>query len=321
MNFQSPLWLLILIPVVALAAGYLILQRRRRRYAVRFAALPLLDKVVPRQPGWRRHLPTALILTALLAIGTAAARPELALRVPYDRATVIVAIDVSSSMAATDVAPNRMEAAKSAAATFVDELPDTVNVGVVSFAGSSAVVVPPTQDHDQAQQQIQSLTMARGGTAIGEAVFTSIDQVERLSADEQGDDARGEVPARVVLLSDGDNSAGRSPDRAAAAASETDLPISTIAYGTPDGVLDNGSGGTQRVPVDEEALAELADQTGGRAYTAESGEELRDVYADIGSAIGWRTEQREITPYLAAIGLLLGVAAGTLSLRWFGRII
>ena len=133
------------------------MQRRRQRYAVRFATLPMLDKVVPRRPGWRRHLPATFVLLALSLLGLAAARPEVALRVPFDRATVMVAIDTSGSMAATDVPPNRMEAAKAAASAFVEQLPDTVNVGVVSFSGSSAVVVPPTTDHDEAQAEIEAL--------------------------------------------------------------------------------------------------------------------------------------------------------------------
>ena len=315
MTLLSPLWLLTLIPVAALAFAYVIVQRRRQRYAVRFASLPMLDRVVPRRPGWRRHLPAAFVLTALTLLGLAAARPEVALRVPYDRATVMVAIDVSGSMAATDVPPNRMEAAKAAASAFVEQLPDTVNVGVVSFAGSSAVVVSPTTDHDEAQEEIESLTLGRGGTAIGEAVFSSMEQVQRLAAEAEGEP----VPTRVVLLSDGDNTAGRTPDQAAVAATEAGLPVSTIAYGTPNGTLPGRD--SQPVPVDEAALRALAEATGGTAYTAESGEELRDVYADIGSSIGWRTEQREVTPYLAALGLLVATGAGALSLRWFSRLI
>jgi Ca-activated chloride channel homolog len=315
MTLLSPIWLLTLIPVAALAVAYLVVQRRRHRYAVRFATLPMLDRVVPRRPAWRRHLPATVVLIALALLGLAAARPEVALRVPYDRATVMVAIDTSASMAATDVPPSRMEAAKAAASAFVEQLPDTVNVGVVAFSGTSAVVVPPTTEHDEAQAEIEALTLGRGGTAIGEAVLSSVEQVQRMTAEADGEP----VPTRVVLLSDGDNTAGRSPDQAAAAAVEAGLPVSTIAYGTPNGTLPGGSG--QPVPVDQEALRALAETTGGTSYTAESGEELRSVYADIGSSIGWRTEPREITPYLAALGLLGACGAGAMSLRWFSRLI
>ena len=316
MNFLSPLWLLILLPVAALGLAYVIMQRRRQRYAVRFASLPMLDKVVPRRPGWRRHLPASLVLIALTCLGIAAARPELSLRVPYDRATIMIAIDTSGSMRATDVSPNRLEGAKAAAVAFVDDLPDTVNVGVVSFAGSSAVVAPPSTDHALVQQQIASLQTAGGGTAIGESVFTSINQIEALAADADGEP----VPSRVVVLSDGSNTAGRSPAAAAAAASDAAVPVSTIAFGTADGMMPNARGGTP-VPVNGETLAQLADATGGTAYSAESGEQLADVYSDIGSSIGWRTEVREVTPYLAALALLVAVGAGTLSLRWFSRLI
>jgi Ca-activated chloride channel family protein len=316
MSFLSPLWLSILLPVAALGLAYVIMHRRRQRYAVRFASLAMLDKVVPRRPGWRRHVPATLVLVALTCLGLAAARPELSLRVPYDRATVVIAIDTSGSMGATDVAPNRLEGAKAAAVAFVDELPDTVNVGVVSFAGTSAVVAPPSTDHALVQQQIAALRTAGGGTAIGESVFASIAQIEEMTAEAEGEP----VPSRVVVLSDGSNTAGRSPEAAAEAASEAGLPVSTIAYGTAEGVMPNARGGT-RVPVDGETLAQLADATGGTAYSAESGEELRSVYSDIGSSIGWRTEVREVTPYLAALALLVAVGAGALSLRWFSRLI
>jgi Ca-activated chloride channel homolog len=316
MTFLTPIWLLLLLPIAALAAAYVVVLRRRQRYAVRFASLPMLERVVPRRPGWRRHVPATLVLLALTCLGLAAARPEMTLRLPYDRATVMVAIDTSGSMAATDVPPNRLEAAKAAAVAFVDDLPDTVNVGIVSFAGNSVALSAPTTDHAQVQEQIGSLDLGGGGTAIGEAVFSSLDQLERMTEQADGEP----VPTRVVLLSDGENTAGRSPEVAAAAAAEAALPISTIAYGTLNGTI-RGPQGSSRVPVDEATLHELADATGGTAYTAQSGEELRSVYDDIGSSIGWRTQQQEVTPYLAALGLLVFVGAGALSLRWFSRLI
>jgi Ca-activated chloride channel homolog len=316
MTFLTPIWLLLLLPIAALTAAYVVVLRRRQRYAVRFASLPMLERLVPRRPGWRRHVPATLVLLALTCLRLAAARPEMTLRLPYDRATVMVAIDTSGSMAATDVAPNRLEAAKAAAVAFVDDLPDTVNVGIVSFAGSSAVVSAPTTDHAQVEEQISSLDLGGGGTAIGEAVFSSLGQVERMMEGADGEP----VPTRMVLLSDGDNTAGRSPEVAAAAAAEAALPVSTIAYGTPNGTI-QGQQGSSRVPVDEAALRELAEATGGTAYTTQSGEELRSVYDDIGSSIGWRTQQQEVTPYLAALGLLVAVGAGALSLRWFSRLI
>jgi Ca-activated chloride channel family protein len=316
MSFLSPWFLLLLVPVAALAVAAVVLRRRRDRYAVRFASLPLLDAVIPERPGWRRHLTGGLGLLALALLATAAARPEAQLRVPHERATVVVAIDTSRSMLARDVEPDRMRAATAAAERFVEELPDTVNVGLVSFAGTASVLSPPTTDHAAVKQALTRLQMAQS-TAIGDAVFTSLDQVAALTEQAQG----GEVPARIVLLSDGTNTAGRTPEQAAAAAAEAGVPVSTIAYGTPDGVVDAGDGRQVPVPVDEAALARLAEQTGGTAYTAASSDELRAVYDDIGSSIGWRTEPRELTPYLAGLAFLLSFAAAALSLRWFARLV
>jgi Ca-activated chloride channel family protein len=316
MSFLSPGFLLLLVPLAALVVAAVVLRRRRDRYAVRFASLPLLDRVIPERPGWRRHLTGGLGLVALGLLATAAARPEVDVRVPRERATVVVAIDTSVSMQADDVEPNRMQAATEAAERFVDELPDEVNVGLVSFAGSAAVLAAPTQDHAAVEQALDGLRMAER-TAIGEAVFTSLEQVATL-AGQAGD---GEVPARIVLLSDGTNTAGRTPEDAATAAVEAGVPVSTIAYGTPDGVVAGEDGQQVPVPVDEAALARLAETTGGTAYTAASGDELRAVYDDIGSSIGWRTEPRELTPYLAALAFILSLTAAALSLRWFARLV
>lgn len=314
MDLLAPLWLLLLVPLVALAVTYVVMQRRRRRYAVRFAALPLLDKVAPEQPGWRRHAPAAAFLLALTALALATARPVIDVRVPHERATVIVAIDVSRSMQATDVEPTRMDAATRAAAAFIENLPETFNVGLVTFSGSTAVLATPTTDHESVAASLDDLPLANS-TAIGEAVFTSLDQVASMA---QGDDSL-DVPARVVLLSDGTNTTGRSPDEAATAATQAAVPVSTIAYGTQEGTVEI-EGRLIPVPVDVDSLAGLAEGTGGQAYTAESGDELAEVYEDIGSSIGWRTEPREITPYLAALGFLLSMGAGAMSLRWFARL-
>ena len=333
MTFLSPWWLLLLLPVLALLVAYVLAQRRRQRYAVRFASLPMLDSVAPDRPGWRRHAPATAFVLALATLAVATARPEMDIRVPHERATVIVAIDVSRSMEATDVTPNRLDAARAAAATFVEGLPDTFNVGVVTFSGTTAVLSEPTTDHAAVIARLQTLSLA-DSTAIGEAVFTSLDQVAAMAA--RGDDPGGpsggatpdgeaeereevDVPARIVLLSDGSNTKGREPAEAAVAATEAGVPVSTIAYGTAAGVIEN-QGRTIPVPVDEETLAELADTTGGQAYTAASGDELTAVYEDIGSSIGWRTEPRELTPYLAAFALLLMTVGGAMSLRWFARL-
>jgi Ca-activated chloride channel homolog len=232
MTFLFAPGLLLLIPLAALAAAYVAALRRRQRYAVRYAALPLLDKVIPDRPQWRRHLPAALLLATLGLIALAAARPEMPVRVPCERATIIVALDASESMHARDVEPDRLTAAVAAARGFIDQLPKAFNVGVVTFAGSTIVVHPPGTDHEAARASLQYVT-TQSRTAIGEGVFSSLDQIRSVAGDDDE-----QLPAHVVLLSDGSNTTGRSPSAAAQAAAAARVPVSTIAYGTEDGVLE-----------------------------------------------------------------------------------
>ncbi|KWX25345.1 VWA domain-containing protein [Mycolicibacterium wolinskyi] len=314
MTFLFPAALMLLVPVALLAVGYLVTLRRKQRYAVRYAALPLLDKVIPERPQWRRHVPAALLLITLGLLALTAARPEMAVRVPYERATIIVAIDTSESMQARDVEPDRLTAAIAAAGDFIDQLPPAFNVGVIAFAGSTVVVHAPDTDHAGAKDSLRSIgTSSR--TAIGEGVFAALAQIRTVTGDEGTD-----LPAHVVLLSDGTNTSGRSPTAAARAAVAAGVPVSTIAYGTEGGVMES-YGYSTPVPVDAETLAELADTTGGTAYAAASSDELADVYRDISSSIGWRTEWREVTPFVAALALVFGLVAAGLSLRWFSRLV
>lgn len=317
MTFLFPLGLLMLVPVVLLAATYLVTVRRKQRYVVRYAALPLLNKVIPERPRWRRHLPAAFLLAAFALCALAVARPEMPVRVPYERATIIVAIDTSESMRAEDVSPDRLSAAVAAAGDFIDQLPASFNVGVVTFAGTTVVAHPPDTDREAATTSLQMLT-TQSRTAIGEGVFTSLDQI--LAITQEPEEGQDRVPGHIVLLSDGTNTSGRDTDAAAMAAVAAGVPVSTIAYGTPDGVFDSG-GYLVPVPVDAATLVELAEATGGTAYSAESGDELADVYRDIGSSIGWRTEWREVTPVVAGVALIFGVAAAALSMRWFSRLV
>ncbi|GAB3270487.1 VWA domain-containing protein [Kineosporia babensis] len=312
MTFLSPWFLLLLIPLAGLTVAAVLLRRRRDRFAVRFASLPLLDQVVPERPGWRRHLTSGLGLLSLSFLVLAAARPEADIRVPREQATVMIAVDQSISMRATDVDPSRLEAAIAAGSSFVDELPEAFRVGLVGFAGDAQVLAAPTNDRQAVKDALSRLSL-EPMTAIGEGVFTSLDQV-RATEELQ-------VPARIVLLSDGTNTTGRSPEEAASAASAAGVPVSTIAYGTPDGVIENGNGPGIRVPVDAAALAALAEATGGTAYEAESSDELREVYEDIGSSIGWISEPRELAPYFAAAAFLCTLIAAALSLRWFARLV
>lgn len=306
------LWLLLLLPV--LVGLYAWRGRRRHAYALRFSALPMLGQVAPRRPGWRRHLVAAGTVLALAVVVVAFARPAADTRVPRERATVVLAIDVSLSMNAEDVAPNRLEAAQQAARQFADDLPPSINLGLVTFAGSATVLVPPTTDRARVKQAVDSIRLGPY-TAIGEGIFTGLQSLDQVPPDPSGEP----VPAHLVVLSDGETTVGRANSEAVAAAVEAGVPVSTIAFGTPGGTVVI-EGVEEPVPVNEDELRAIADDAGGSFYEAETLGELEDVYADIGSSIGYETVPSEITDRwvgLALATLLLCVAG---SLVWFGRL-
>lgn len=318
MSWESPERLWLLAGVLALAGGYLALQRRHSRYAVRFTNLRLLDRLVPHRPAWRRHVPAGLFLAMLALLVVGFARPEADVRVPRERATVMVAVDVSTSMLADDVEPNRLSAAKSAARRFVDSLPDEFNVGLVAFAGSAAVLVPPGTDRSALHAGIKRLAEGSTGvqgTAIGEAISTSLEAIRTLDARAAADPP----PARVVLLSDGANTSGRDPLASAADAAGDEVPVYTISFGTPAGYVDRG-GRPIRVPVDGETLRAVAEQTGGGYHEADSSAELRDVYEDIGTSVGYRVERQDVSARFIGLGLLFAMAAAAGSMVWFSRL-
>ncbi len=323
MSFLQPERLWVLAVVVALVAFYAFMQTRRKVYAARLASADLLDSVVPRRSGWRRHAASAVILGALVVLSVGFAQPTRVVRVPRERATVIVAIDVSLSMEAADVAPDRLQAAQEAAKTFIAELPPTLNVGIVGFAGSASVLLPPTTDRLTAERVIDNLQLAES-TAIGEAIFTSLDSLLSVPPDEDGERA----PARIVLLSDGVTTVGRPDQLAIQAAQNAQIPVSTIAFGTEDGFIVYDDPETEAiesetipVPVGGESLRQIADGTGGAFFTAESVDELDSVYENIGSAIGFEDAEREITDWFIGGGLALLVGASFLSLLWFQRLV
>jgi Ca-activated chloride channel homolog len=316
----SRLWLMVV--VLALAAAYIGLQVRRREYAVRFTNLDLLRSVAPRTPGWRRHLPAIALVLGLACMVLALARPAREEKVPRERATVILAIDTSLSMMATDVAPNRIDAAKKAAKVFLDIIPPKINVGLVSFNGRAILNVPPTTDRLAVKNAIDDLELAEK-TAIGEAIYSSLEAIKLAP---KGENEKEAVPARIVLMSDGSTTVGRPDAIASREAKRRNVPVSTIAFGTDHGSITianpNGSGEmvTQEVDVNTEALQDIADDTGGKAFTAATEAELREVYKDLGSSVGFVIEFREIILWFVGVAMVLLVGSSLMSLLWFSRL-
>jgi Ca-activated chloride channel family protein len=318
MHFASPSWLFLLIAVLAVALGYLLVQLRRRKFVARFSNTQLLASVVPRRPGWRRHLTFALLLISMTVLSLGVARPTAAVRVPQEKATVMLAIDVSLSMQATDVLPNRLDAAKLAAQQFADLLPKRINLGLVKFGRNGSVLVPPTLDRDSFKRAVAGLQL-EPYTAIGEGVSSCLDALQTFSQTTTAANDKP-APARIVLLSDGSNTVGRTVAEAAAAAKKANTPVSTIAFGTDTGTV-TVEGRTTPVPADKPTLRGLAQSTGGTFHTAASAQELQSVYKDIGSQIGYTIAQRDISWRFMIGGLLALVVAGAVSLLWSGRLI
>ncbi|MEY2571163.1 MAG: Ca-activated chloride channel [Acidimicrobiaceae bacterium] len=321
MSFLDPEKMFLLAGVVALAAIYVVLQQRRRQYAVRFTNLALLDKVAPKRPGWRRHAAALGFLLAIASLVVAFARPTHDGKVPRERATIIMAIDVSLSMEATDDDPSRIEAAKTAAKAFLQTIPEKVNVGLVSFAGNTHLDVSPTTDRQRVSIAIDSLKLGES-TAIGEAIFTSLDAIDQFGKQTSVNDPNAApVPASIVLMSDGDTQTGRPNDQAAAAAKQAGVPVTTIAFGTDHGeVTVPDSPVPVLVAVNHQALQRIADQTGGQYYAAATEAQLASVYEHIGSSVGYETKQLEITEWFIGIGLLALLATAAMSLAWFSRL-
>ncbi len=317
MSFASPQWLWLLLGVAALLAVYAVQQVRRKKFVARFSNVSLLASIAPRRPGWRRHVTFAMLVVAIAVLTLGVARPTADVKVPREKATVMLALDVSLSMQATDVLPTRLDAAKRAAEEFADLLPEKINLGLVAFGGSASVKVPPTVDRAVFKTAVQNLQL-QASTAIGEAVFSCLDAITTFSESTTvGNDKP--APARIVLLSDGTSNVGRKVSAAEAAAKSADVPVSTIAFGTDSGTV-TIDGQTAQVPADKVALKELADTTGGSFHTAASAQELEGVYKDIGSQIGYTTVRRDISFRFLVIGLIASMCAAAMSLLWTGRL-
>ncbi len=319
MSFAAPGILVALVALPLLLVLYMGEQRRRRAAAAAFAAPALQPSVAPRRPRWRRHAPMAAIALAIALLVVAAAKPQRTVAVPVERASVMLATDVSGSMTATDIQPSRLVAAKRAARRFVDEVPDRLNVGLLAFNSVPRVLQSPTRDQDVVDAAIDSMQPS-GGTATGEAIATATSVLRPAS----GSGGR-RPPAAILLLSDGKSTSGRDAVAAARAARRLGVPVYTVVLGTQQGTITvpraDGSTATRNVPPDPESLAEIAQVSGGKAYTAQSASGLKEIYESLGSQLGHEKKKREITSAVTGGGIVLMLLGVAMSLRWFGRLI
>jgi Ca-activated chloride channel family protein len=309
MSFQAPLFLIGLVVVPIAIAALLFARRKPSKYVIRFPATATLAAVAPKHGRVRKHLPPTLLMLALAGMAVALSRPEATVAVPVERASVMLVTDTSGSMNATDVAPNRLTAAKQAADRFLENVPEQLQVGLVAFADSSHTVIRPTEDRASVEATLSGLN-AEGGTATGDALTSA------LQALETGED---KPPAAIVLLSDGASQNGQDPAEVAQQARAANVPVYTVALGTPDGAIEQ-MGQRVAVPPDPEALQQVAEISGGRAFTAEDADALDEVYKTLGSRIGTKQEKREVSAGFAAFGLLALAGAAFTSLRWRGRL-
>jgi Ca-activated chloride channel homolog len=305
-------WFLLLLLVICAAVGlYIVVVRARRKRVLRFANMELLDQVAPKGPTRWRHVPAALLVAALALLTTAMAGPTNDVRVPRNRAVVMLVIDISESMVATDVAPSRLGAAKEAGKQFADELTPGINMGLVAFAGSASLLVAPTTNRAVMKSAIDKLQAAER-TATGEGIFTALQAIATVGAVLGG--GNSPPPARIVLESDGketvpmDADAPRGAYTAARAAKDQGVAISTISFGTPDGVVDI-NGQRAPVPVDDQTLQKITEISGGQAFHAGSLGELKDVYDTLQQQIGYETIRGDASAGWIRLGALVMAAS------------
>jgi Ca-activated chloride channel homolog len=314
-SFASPLFLVGLLLVPLLVAAQMASRRRARRYAVRFTAVPALKAAAAATPSsWLRHVPAMLLLAALASLVFALAKPQRTVAVPVQRGSIMLVTDHSRSMQATDVSPDRLSAARAAARKFLDSLPPQVRVGVVTFSTAPDAVQTPSTDHSEARRVIEE-QVADGATATGDALQVALDT---LSSDRQNGKR---PPSAIVLLSDGKTTAGRDPVEVARAAGHLRIPVYTVALGTAGATVPNpGPGPPLPVPPDPDTLRQIAEASGGRAFTAEDEGRLSSIYQTLGSQLGTREAKREVTSSFALLGLGLLLAGAALSVRSRGRL-
>jgi Ca-activated chloride channel family protein len=315
MSFATPIWLLglALVPLALLA--YQVSRRRGSRYAVRYTAVPALRVAAGVVPAWRRHLPAALALAALAALVLALAKPQTTVAVPVERASIMLVTDHSRSMSATDVSPDRLSAAQRAARTFLNTLPAQVRVGAVAFSDTPDAVQAPSSDHDDARRIVDG-QVADGATATGAALEVAIDALKN-------DKQNGKrPPSAIILLSDGKTTVPPDPVPVARTAGQLKIPIYTVALGTRDATVPNPNpfGTPLLVAPDPQTLRQIAQVSGGKAFTAEDSDSLKSIYKTLGSQLGTKTQQKQITATFALGGLVLLLGAAFSSLRWAGRL-
>ena len=315
--FAHPWWLLSALLVAGLVAAYVYVMQRRRTRALRFGNTTVLQQVARTDRDRFVHVPFALMAVGLLLLTIAMAGPMAERDVPRNRATVMLVVDVSNSMKATDVQPSRLQAAQAAGKRFADELTSGINLGLISFAGTPSTLVSPTPDHNATKEALGKLKLA-DKTATGEGILAALDQIRTLNAVLGG--AEAAPPAHIVLLSDGKQTVPADPEdqrgafTAARKAKSDGIPVSTISFGTDHGTIEledaNGRTETVRVPVDDDSLREIARLAGGEFYTASSLDELNAVYATLQKQIGYERQRGDNSrPWLISGTLIVIVAA------------
>lgn len=344
--WPSLLWLLLILPLLVLL--YLWLLRRRKVQALAYPGLALVRQALGSRAQWRRHLPPLLFLLGLAALLLAAARPLAVLKLPSEQQTIILAMDVSGSMRATDVEPDRLTAAQNAAKAFIKELPRHVRVGVVAFAGTAQLAQLPTQSHDDLLKAIDSFQLQRG-TATGNGIMVALatlfpdagidiaalggrqamrvlpmDQVTRPEPEQKTFTpvAPGSYrSAAIIMLTDGQRTTGVDPMEAAQWAADRGVRVFTVGVGTVQGEVIGFEGWSMRVRLDEDTLKAVALRTNAEYFHAATAQDLRKVYETLSSRISMETKETEVTALLALAGAALMLLAGALSVWWFGRVL
>lgn len=358
MSFIWPFMLSLLLLIPVLIIVYILLQRRRQKYALRYASLSLVKEAMGRGPGFRRHIPAIIFLIALTFMIVALARPEATTLVPSATGTIILAIDVSGSMTATDLQPNRLEATKVAAHAFIEKQPATVQIGIVSFSDDAFVVQPPTDDKDALNAAVDRLQWQRG-TAIGRGLVASLEAIAEkngqpapinLNQDQgqgqgqgfgqgQGQGGFGQQPtqpdaapqptpmpkgqyqnAMIVLMSDGENNQWPEPIDIAQIAADRGVRVYTVGIGSPEGAIVRIQGRAIRTRLDEQTLQSIATMTDGQYYNAQNETDLVKVYENLSTNLVLKNDKTEITAYVTGIAVLFSLLAGFLSLLWFNRL-